>query len=548
MYSRVVLLLVLVVAVAPTGAVAPSSGSAGTGSTSDSVAAVPSSTANATGAPPASPNVTETRTYDRTPATSGSIQVTLRYEVTTNVNELCIRVPSEATDLQTTGFNASGGYCNQRWDGETANPGVSFTLPVETRADSAPGPYVETEDWALARAVVPGKFETYGGGWRYFRKRPTFEESTIERRVRFAQGAGTVADSVALMGHARTVNWTGTGEQFRVVTPRAGNTSLERYRSVLSEASRDLLVGNRGNVTFVALPNDLHAGSALGDVVLVPAGDEWPFEYTRQTWIHEYVHTRQRGIAIGERMSWFIEASASYYDLRLAAQQGELSYQAFREQASATRYPDAVLTNRSTWQNGGVPYERGPQALAALDARIRDATNGTRTFDDVFYLLNRRSGRVSYSEFKRDVATVANQSLDPWLDRHFAASAATPIPTDGDWMQQPPRPRNFDGDTLTTAEEKRRGLDPFAADSNDDGVRDGEQPETTTRPTTQSPTDTTNAPTATTQPTTPETTPTTAVSTPTPTTANPPSATTPGFGVLPALAALTIAALWLRES
>lgn len=486
--------------------------------------------------------VTEIRTYNRTPAVDGSVRVTATYELASEVDGLCIRVQSEATDVEATGFYESMGYCNYYWNGSAREPTVSFVIPVETRNDTAPGPFVETDDWTFVRAHIPGKFRTTDDDdWSFFQQRPSFEWA-IDRRARFAAGNGTAIGSHGLMGPARTANWTGDGELFRIVSPRAGNTSLDRYRSVLAEASRDLRVGDRGNVTVVALPEGIHAGSLSSGATLVPVGEEWPFRLTRETWIHEYVHTRQ-AVAPGERMGWFVEASASYYELLLSVQQGEMTYGKFRKEASGGRYPDAVLANRSTWQHGSIPYERGPRVFAALDARIRSATNGTRTFADVFYLLNRRSGEVSYSEFKRDVATVAGRSLNTWLDRYFTTNATPPMPDDGGWVEQPPRSRDFDGDGISTNEEKRRGLNPFRVDSDGDGVPDGEQPDTTIRTTTWSTTDSsvTDRPATTTSSTT-------ATSTTAPTTAEPSEAPIPGFGLLPSLAALVVAALRTRQS
>ena len=483
------------------------------------------------------PVVTEVRTYDRTPETAGSVRFSATYELASGVDGLCVRLPPDATAVEVTGFDTEyGNFCDYRWDGDTADPTVSFTVPVETTDDGAPGPFVETGDWALARATVRGRVRTGGGNWTRFR------ESDFEREYRFAGGNGAGVEHIGLMGPTRTANWTGDRERFRLVRPRAGSVAVERYRRVLSAASRDFRVGNRGNVTVVALTEGIHAGSASGNVMLVPAGERWPFEYTRQSLLHEYVHTRQ-SVYTEERMAWFTEGSASYYDLLLAHQQGELSYEAFREKAAGGKYPDAVLADRSTWQHGGIPYERGPRVLAALDARIRNVTNGTRTFADVFYLLNRRSGQVSYAEFERDVATVAGRSLDAWLDRYFTTNATPPMPDGGDWVTQPRGPRDFDGDGLPAAEEKSRDLNPFRPDSDGDGLPDGGEPGTpTTTESTTTGSTTHSAATATRDATTTETAGATPSSTTISAADESSGASTPGFGVVPALAALVFAA------
>ena len=482
--------------------------------------------------------VTEVRTYDRTPSTPGSVNVTLEYELAAEVESLCINLPRDATAVNATGFVSSGGYCTRHWDGETETPSVSFTLPVETLSDSAPGPQIETEDWAFVEAYAAGKFRLAGEDWTFFTDRTTGEDN-IERRTEFAGGAGAGTRSGAFVGPTETVTWSGDGERFRVVTPRAGDVPLDRYRSVLVSASADLRVGNRHNVTVFAFPEGVHAGSAIGGGILVPHHEK--FRYAMTTWLHEYVHTRQRGLyPERDRMQWFVEASASYYDLRLAVEQGEMDYETFREEVTTDRFPDSVLTNRSTWKHGGVQYALGAHELAALDARIRAATNGTRTLEDVFYLMNRQSGRVSYTEFMDAVETVAGRSLDDWIDRYIATSETPTLPEDGGWLERPSGPRDADGDNVSTHEEKRRGLHPFEADSNGDGVRDGQ---TTTRTTTR---------TTTTFESTTRTT-TTVDSTSTDTTTDSPGAGgsdggSPGFGVFAPVVALLGVALWRRVS
>jgi len=541
----VVAVLAVAAAVAGPATAAPGDGPTERDPANDESAATASVAADADGDDDGDDDdaaVTEFRTYDRLPDTKGTVRVTLRYELSAGVASVCVSLPRDAEDVNASGFQAADGFCDWHWDGDTESPTLTFTKPVDTMADSAPGPEVERNGWAYVEANVPGRLRLAGGDWQFFENRST-GEPRIDRRVEFSGGEGAATDAAAILGPVEVANWSGDGERFRVLTPAAGDVPLERYRPALTAASADLHVGTRRNITVYAFPDGVHTGSLYGDSILVPQIDG-DTQQAQRIWIHEYVHARQRGFYPTDRLRWFVEASAEYYEYRLSLQRGEIDYATFRDGVTADRYTDAVLTNRSTWANRGVQYELGAHELAALDARIRAASNGTRTLEDVFYMLNRESSRVSYEDFADVVATVAGQRLDDWLDDFVASRDLPSVPESGDWLTEPDRPRHLDGDTLSTAAEKRRGLNPFAADSDGDGVRDGETPPTTT----------------TTEPTTEELTTTTETSTTTPTTnAEPAEATTtattdespgtsPGFGVPAAVAALLAVGRWRRQS
>lgn len=66
--------------------------------------------------------------------------------------------------------------------------------------------------------------------------------------------------------------------------------------------------------------------------------------------------------------------------------------------------------------------------LAALDAKIREETNGTRTLEDVLWRLNRHDGEVTYTDFEDAVAAAAGRRYDDWLAANVAGSAVPAVP------------------------------------------------------------------------------------------------------------------------
>lgn len=162
------------------------------------------------------------------------------------------------------------------------------------------------------------------------------------------------------------------------------------------------------------------------------------------TWLHEYMHTRQRwtwNATVAENASWLTEASATYYMISETERQGRMS--ACNETAywnrlntSLTRFDKSMqLTKRESYQFdalGSGDYTQGAYVLAALDARIREATNGEKALEDVLYRLNKQE-RVTHASFRKAVVAVGGDKMGPWVDRHIAGSAVPSPPPEEKW-------------------------------------------------------------------------------------------------------------------
>jgi hypothetical protein len=270
-----------------------------------------------------------------------------------------------------------------------------------------------------------------------------------------------------------------------VVAPTARpEATADAYASLYRVGLRELEVGEAYDASgvFVLPEASFREDAALGtstrysfwvqDVHSSLAGVE-------NTPAHEFVHTRLGGFGV-ESSRWLTEASAEYYGHVLAMNTGTGSWDEFREAVTVERdgFRDATLADASTWGDELVPYEKGALVLAALDAEIRNRTGGVRTLQDVLAYKYRDDDPYgdleTYGNFSAAVVAVTNdESMREWLDRYVASDETPPVPSEPDAFVLNDS-MDSDGDGVANGEEVR--TNPFDADSDDDGLDDGEDP------------------------------------------------------------------------
>jgi hypothetical protein len=157
-----------------------------------------------------------------------------------------------------------------------------------------------------------------------------------------------------------------------------------------------------------------------------------PRNVLANTWLHEYVHTRQRWITnttVELNASWLTEASATYYSIAETERQGRMI--ACNETAYWTRLNKSLtfgensmeLTERESYQSRSGDYTYGASVLAALDAKLREETNGERSLEDVLSQLNQQE-QVTHASFRDTVVDVGGQQMGPWVDRYVAGGGS----------------------------------------------------------------------------------------------------------------------------
>ena len=420
--------------------------------------------------------IVERITVDRTPNRSGSVRVDFAYELPSNVVEFTAETAS--LDLDAVALAGSPGFDRQRdgsfeWDGETAEP----TLSVRVDAPSQFGGSeftVEGDDWAFVSLPYVGV------SWRYRGTPPTF------RTVGETASGGAASSGTALDGTVNASSRTVSGVNVTVVsspdvTPAA---STDGYASLYAVGFRELegferealkaFVVSTGGVDTESLA----AGAAHGDGFWVQ-GRYSGIDHVENTPAHEFAHTRMGSFGNGSSR-WLTEASAEYYGYLLATNTARGTWSELREalRVGDAQYREATLTDPSTWTEESfrrIPYRKGALVLAALDAEIANRTGGVRSLQDVFAHRfdddDQYGSLETYENFSAAVVAVTNDpSMQGWLDRYVAGSEAPPLPSDPDAFALNAS-MDSDDDGVANGDEVR--TNPFDADTDGDGIDDG---------------------------------------------------------------------------
>ena len=154
-------------------------------------------------------------------------------------------------------------------------------------------------------------------------------------------------------------------------------------------------------------------------------------EHMRAILGHEMTHT-WTAAAIGK---WYSEGDAVYYQQRLPWMAGMVPAEAYLADINKTaaRYytndlvrlsdPDAMADYWSDVRKIVIPYDRGAMYFAALNGKIRKASNGARSVDDLIRVVvdrNRRGEATSEADW---IALVRAELGDDGLALHQAMMA-----------------------------------------------------------------------------------------------------------------------------
>jgi len=384
-----------------------------------------------------------------TPGEPGSVAVHVAYDVPDRVSRLDVDLPDTAAVTATTGFERTAARTYD-WTGETATPSVTFDFQVNETStggratadghqSGATGyDFVDVGPWALVRLPQVQSEWAWTGA----------ESVGLDSDYRVA-GEGTAGTQMAYLGRQTVHTRTAAGQTFSLVVPAAAEltASPDAVLSSLADASRALRVGDRdAEVNLFVAPTSVNwasAGLQYGDT------DAWVradarMDRARNTWLHEYVHTRQ-SFDTDRETAWVTEASAEYYAGLFALQQGRVGFEAFHELLDYGTNPvfaRSVLSEPSTWV-AGTQYFAGGLVIGNVDRRLRLATGGAATFQAVFAGMNAREEPVTgpaYEGLVRehgndavadDAVTWATTTVRPsaWREREHEVAFGTTPPT-----------------------------------------------------------------------------------------------------------------------
>jgi PKD repeat protein len=361
-----------------------------------------------------------THTYERKPDKVGHIRLAMNYSIPESVDSFTEYLEPRETVVSQEGFVRDGNQ--MKWDGETATPQIVVDIAINESGQS--------------------QYETVDvGEWAFF----SMHHSDYNRANLTVTGSDpdkfTAGEYWAFLGNFTRHEYSGTHEDFELIEPAAAEPAVEPEQvfEELNAASELLRVGtdNRNPpLKLFVLPDPVqeNGGGALPNELWVHEStvfDIPPDRYQAESvYVHEYVHTRQDNLNAtytGEDVSsWLIEGTASMYSTLLSWRlDNGLD---FRDVRSAGK-SDVVLANGSTYQGAEPGYRRGKGVLLALDYRIRAATDGDKSFQDVFETISEREGLVNATELQSISETVADREFDTFFDRYVYDDQPYPRPS-----------------------------------------------------------------------------------------------------------------------
>lgn len=222
----------------------------------------------------------------------------------------------------------------------------------------------------------------------------------------------------------------------------AGVAWSSRVHDLLRERFRDR-DGSRYTLLMrpYARPRD-GGGATRGGFMLEYGAGSMSDASRRIMFAHEIIHHFLAGLeGDSSAMAWFGEGLAEFYKIRLAldeglAEPGELAHEI---NAMARTYylgplvetPYAEVAEQR-WAGGAaqsVPYARGFMYFADLDHRLRAASNGRVSLDDlVLAMLERRRSGLPYNEaaWRDQLRGALGSDGDAHLDRMLAGELIIP--------------------------------------------------------------------------------------------------------------------------
>jgi predicted metalloprotease with PDZ domain len=151
--------------------------------------------------------------------------------------------------------------------------------------------------------------------------------------------------------------------------------------------------------------NPVNPGGGVGLInsFVVTYDQDTKSDKLKLTLAHEMFHTFAPALGDGFKTQWFSEGLAVYYQRLLPLRAGAFAPDAFLEdlnETAARYYTNALNTvpndqiGAGFWEDTRIrvlPYDRGAMYLAVVDKRVRKASGGKRSLDDlVFALLDRQ--------------------------------------------------------------------------------------------------------------------------------------------------------------
>ncbi|GAB3689609.1 hypothetical protein GCM10028857_25150 [Salinarchaeum chitinilyticum] len=410
----------------------PASSATGLSTSSSSASSASNASGASASAAQSGGSIVERVEYGLRPGQPDRVEATISYEIPDGVETLTFWIiHGEYEVVGLDGFEETEqGTFEWTGTGDGGTVTIRHDVTESFREGDVDGRYVDgTADWAIVTRPQTGT------RWNYTGTNPGLEYELA------TDGEGYAGDRFAFLGPHELHQETVSGEQLSLVVPDAADpasTPTEILDSV-AYASEQLHFGdtNRNDeVVLIAAPTDgadwSPPGLAIGSDARVSA--DAAVDDPVNVWVHEYVHTRQYrdadradGDAVADNAHWLIEGSAEYYATLTSYEQGLIDFETFQsvlERGTEPPAADAVLADRSTWVTNDAEYEKGALVVGAIDRKLRAATDGQATFQDVMERWN-KADTFTAADLEAAAVALGGESVGEFVET-YTRTDATP--------------------------------------------------------------------------------------------------------------------------
>ncbi|QLD85278.1 hypothetical protein HWV23_05900 [Natronomonas halophila] len=373
----------------------------------------------------AAPAAAETIDIDSTLSESpdsGTVDVRTQATVPTGITSLQITIP-EGTDVyETNGFQQSASDPNTyEWTRETDQPSLRYAYEGNDTVDRGQGSeyvYAVTDEWAIVRTP------NIGVQW-------SGVQAEVDRTYT-VDGEGIAGSHMAYLGPYTEHDRTAAGQRFRLIVSDHSDMreSPDDVLDAFEASSRRIVGGERdAEVLVFTVPSTVDwaaTGLQRGD------SDMWVRDVERldtpsNTWVHEYVHTRQ-DYDRTEKTRWTIEGMANYYAALISYEQGYIDYEDFRramKDGTTDRYDDVQLTDPATWEGTRGNYKKGALVFGHLDRRLR--TDADSSLDAAIREFNQPNEELTQQTFLDAIEQAGNVDIRSDAERFTQTTDTPPV-------------------------------------------------------------------------------------------------------------------------
>ena len=354
--------------------------------------------------------------------TKGEVDVKTQVSVPSEVTSLEITIPEDTDVYETEGFRQSGtDGRTYEWTGGTDRPFVRYDLAGNRTIDRGSGEqflYAITDEWAVVRSP---SIDVRATGIRL-----------NINRSNHVDGEGVAGRHITYLGAYEEHTRQAAGQRFRLIESEHGDMrdEPEAVLDSLAHAAEQFETGARDDsVLVIAAPSNVDwaaTGVQRGDSDMWVRDDE-RLDSARNTWVHEYIHTRQ-DYDRTEATRWTIEGMADYYAALLTYEQGRIDFETFQaqmEDGASDRYSDVQLSDPATWENTRANYEKGALVFGHLDRRLR--ADADTTLAAAIAEFNDPGTELTQQRFLDAIETTGNADVRGDAERYTETTETPPV-------------------------------------------------------------------------------------------------------------------------